>query len=226
MNVPLQIRNSQLVTASRRFGRLLGHPGGHEPRPCTAQPCTPRPRTPWSRTPWLLLACAAPLALLAGCGPEDQNAFAPACAPVGILGQAADYSDYGGSEAQPDLSRLGSQGSIVGVAGHCSSAANGTMLHTAIGMQLAITRGPVAPGSSITVPYFIAVTQDGAIISKQNLTALAQFPDNGDRVLVRTDQIAFDLPVTRAHPGTSYKIDVGFQLTPQQLDYNRNHPPR
>ena len=174
----------------------------------------------------LVATCAAPLALLAACGPQDENAFAPACAPVGILGPAADYSDYGGSEAEPDLSRLVSQGSIVGVSGHCSSAAHGTMLHTAIGLQLAITRGPVGSGSSLTLPYFIAITQDGAIISKQSLTALAQFPDNGDKVLVRTDQVTFDLPVTRAHPGTSYKIEVGFQLTPQQLDYNRNHPPR
>jgi hypothetical protein len=93
-------------------------------------------------------------------------------------------------------------------------------------LQLAVTRGPVAQGSAISVPYFIAVTRDGAVISKQSLQAVAQFPDNGDKVLVKTDPVSLDLPVTRARPGTSYRIEVGFQLTSQQLDYNRAHLPR
>lgn len=173
-----------------------------------------------------VLACAAPPALLAGCTAQDPNGFAPTCAPVGILAEAADYSDYGGGEAQPDLSRLVSQGSVTGVSGHCSSAEHGTQLHTVIQLQLAITRGPVGQGSSLSVPYFIAVTQDGAVVSKQSLVALAQFPDNGDKVLVKTDAIAFDLPVTRRKPGTSYRLEVGFQLTAQQLAYNRDHLPR
>lgn len=171
-----------------------------------------------------VLACATPL--LAGCGPQDPDSFAPACAPVGILAEAADYSDYGQSGRGPDLSRLVSQGSITGVSGHCSSSDHGTTLHTVIQLQLAITRGPIAAGSKLSVPYFIAVTQNGAVISKQTLTALAQFPDNGDKVLVNTDTVAMDLPVTRARPGTSYRIEVGFQLTAQQLDYNRAHLPR
>ncbi len=172
----------------------------------------------------LLLAVLAP-APLAGCGAEDPDEFAPACAPIGILGEAADYSDYGPG-AVPDLGRLVAQGSIRGVSGHCNAAANGTRLHTVVQVQLAITRGPAASGSSLAVPYFIAVLRDGAIVSKQSLTATAEFPDNGDKVALQTDPIAFDLPVSRAHPGTSYRIEVGFQLGDAELAYNRAHPPR
>lgn len=171
------------------------------------------------------LALAAALAALAGCGPQDENAFAPQCAQVGILAEAADYSDYGGAAA-PDLSRLVSHGSIVGVSGHCSNAQNGLALHMVIGLQLAVTRGPVGPGRRLAVPYFIATTQAGRVIAKQDLTALAEFPDNGDQVLVKTDPIALDLPVTSTRPGTSYRLEVGFQLSAAQLDYNRAHPPR
>ena len=191
------------------------------------------------RSPARLLHCRGPLALLmasmlapmlalGGCASgEDTTAtdFAPACAPVGILGDAADYSDYGPG-AVPDLSRLVAQGSIRGVSGHCNSAASGTVLHTVVQLQLAITRGPVATGSSLAVPYFIAVTRDGAVLSKQTLVATAQFPDNGDKVALQTDPLALDLPVSRARPGTSYRIEAGFQLTPEQLSYNRAHPPR
>ncbi len=172
------------------------------------------------------LAQALALAPLAGCGEDlDADSFAPACAPVGLLAEAADYSDYGPGPVQ-DLSRLVAQGSIRGVTGHCSSAAHGTQLHTVVRVQLAINRGPVAPGSSLAVPYFIAVLRDGAVLSKQSLVAIAEFPDNGDRVALQTDPVAFDLPVSRTHPGTSYRIEVGFQLTPAQLAYNRAHLPR
>ena len=186
-------------------------------------------RTPRSLPRWgaVLAVCAVPASLLAGCGPQDPNAFAPACAPVGILAEAADYSDYGPNGSMvADLSRLVSHGSITGVSGHCSDAERGTVLHTVVQLQLAVTRGPVAQGSSLSIPYFIAVTRDGAVISKQTLQALAQFADNGDNVLVKTDPIALDIPVTRAKPGTSYRVEVGFQLTPQQLAYNRIHLPR
>jgi hypothetical protein len=175
------------------------------------------------RRPILRLLPLAAFAMLASCAPDNPDAFAPACAPVGILGEAADYSDYGGAEARADLSRLIAHGSITGVSGHCSAAANNTALHTEIRLDLAITRGPAAPGRTLSVPYFIAVTRDGRVITKQSLVATAQFPDNGDRVLVRTDPVTLDLPVSRAKPGASYRIEVGFQLTSAQLGYNRAH---
>lgn len=194
------------------------------PRPASARRTLPLLPAYVRRT--FLLISAGPLMVLAGCAEQDPNSFAPACAQVGILAAAADYSDYGGSEDSPDLSRLVSQGSITAVTGHCSSADAGTTLHTVVQLQLAVTRGPVGSSRTVPVPYFIAVTQDGAIISKQELSALAQFPDNGDKVLVKTDPTVLNFPVTRAKPGTSYKIEVGFQLTARQLDYNRSHLPR
>lgn len=205
MNVLLQIRTPRPPSARRTFFLRLART-----MPPLAAP----------------LVAIGPALVLAGCGVQDPNTFAPACAQVGILAAAADYSDYGGSEGSPDLSRLVSQGSVTAVTGHCSSADEGTTLHTVVQLQLAITRGPVGSSRTVPVPYFIAVTQDGTIISKQELSALAQFPDNGDRVLVKTDATVLNFPVTRAKPGNSYKIEVGFQLTAQQLDYNRSHLPR
>ncbi len=183
----------------------------------------PRVSSPVRTAIRALAPAALLLSGLAACANDDPNAFAPACAPVGILGDAADYSDYGTAEDRPDLSKLISHGSILGVSGHCSSAANNTRLHTQIRLDLGITRGPATGASSLPVPYFIAVTRDGQVISKQTLTAQAQFPGNADRVLVRTDPVEFDLPVSRAQPGTSYRIEVGFQLDAAQLAYNRSH---
>ena len=185
-----------------------------------------RASTRWRRrssnSPPVLLSGA-----LSGCGPQNPDAFAPACAQVGLLAEAADFTDYGATGfARPDLSRLVSHGSIIGVSGHCSNAAGGTVLHTVVQVQMAIDRGPAAASSSLDIPYFLAVILDGAVISKLPLTARAQFPDNGDKVLVKTDPVVLDLPVTRHRPGSAYRIEVGFQLSAQQLDYNRAHPGR
>jgi len=190
----------------------------------------PQERMRRARHPLLLAAAVAGLAVaasLGGCASDDPNAFAPACAPVGILGVAADYSDYGdnGAATVADLSRLVSQGSIIGVSGHCSDAAGGTQLHTVVQVAMAISRGPVAPSGTLAVPYFIAVLQNGNIVSKQSLTANANFPSNADNVSVKTDPITFDLPVSRHRPSSSYRIEVGFQLTPEQMAYNRAHSP-
>ena len=192
----------------------------------TSAPRVPARMRPAPPRTVLLAGLALALTPLAGCGEQnDSDQFAPACAPVGILGEAADYSDYGPADV-PDLGRLVAQGSIRGVSGHCSSAANGTKLHTVVRVQLAITRGPAAAGSRLAVPYFVAVLRDGAVLSKQSLVATAEFPDNGDKVALQTDPLVLDLPVSRAHPGTSYRIEVGFQLGEAELAYNRAHPPR
>jgi hypothetical protein len=177
-----------------------------------------------SRSPLSVLRFL-PLGLLAllpaGCGPSDENGFAPACAPVGILGDAADYTDYG--SAQEDLTTLVSQGSIVAVNGKCASNKLANNLHTVIRLDMAVTRGPAAQSRDIAVPYFIAVTDRGSIVNKQTLVAQAHFPANGTRVLVTTDPMVLDLPMSRRHPSTDYRIEVGFQLTPQQLEHNRTH---
>ncbi|MBE7212361.1 MAG: hypothetical protein INR65_15170, partial [Gluconacetobacter diazotrophicus] len=149
------------------------------------------------------LALAAPL-LLSACAPEDENAFAPSCAPVGILAEAADYTDYGPNPPPvPDLGRIVSHGSIAAVSGHCSSAKNGHALRTAIGVRMLVDRGPAARGSTIRIPWFVAVVRDNQVLRKEVGEAEAQFPDNGDMVSVNAEPLEVMLPVSREQPGTS-----------------------
>ena len=161
---------------------------------------------------------------LAGCGNTDPNAYAPTCAPVGILADAADYTLYKGDI--PDIGQMISHGAITGVYGRCANSKSDDKLQTTVSVEMDVTRGPAAPTNSVKVPFFLAVLKDGALLWKHQAEAIATFPSNVDHVHIRAAAIYLDLPVGRHVDGQNYRIEAGYQLTPAQLSYNRAHPPR
>ena len=161
---------------------------------------------------------------LASCGPDDPNAFAPECVPVGILADAADLTTYAGPSH--DLSTLVTHASIAAVGGSCSNAQKGHALHTTISVTLGVQRGPAASYRTISLPYFVAVVHGDQIVSKHDLSLDATFPPNADRVALKSDPLELELPISRRMSSASYRLEVGFQLSPEQLAYNRAHMPR
>ena len=173
----------------------------------------------WTR----VLAVLGGLATLSACGPEDPNGFAPECVPVGILAEAADLTTYAGPSH--DLSTLVTQASIAGVNGTCSNAQQGHALHTEASVVISILRGPGATARDVSIPYFIALVHGSTIVSKHDLSIEAHFPANVDRLALKSDPLVLDLPISRRMDSASYRLEVGLQLTPAQLAYNREHMP-
>ena len=170
------------------------------------------------------VAALSGLASLSGCGPQDPNSFAPQCVPVGILAQAADLSTYAGPSQ--DLDTLVTHASVEGVQGSCSDAEQGHALHTEASVIIGIMRGPAATGQHVTVPYFIALLHGSTIIAKHNRTIQADFPPNVDRLALKSEPLVLDLPISRRMNSDAYRLEVGLQLTPAQLAYNRQHMPQ
>jgi len=170
-----------------------------------------------------MLPLFAGLSLLSACGPEDPNAFAPECVPVGILAEAADMSSYAGPSH--DLSTLAFQAGIAGINGTCSDAGKGHALHTQASVVISVQRGPAATVRDVTIPYFIALVHGSDIVSKHDLSITAHFPPNVDRLALKSDPLITDLPISRRMNSDSYRLEVGLQLTPEQLAYNREHMP-
>ena len=169
------------------------------------------------------LAALAGLAVLSACGPEDPNAFAPECVPVGILAEAADLTTYAGPSH--DVSTLVTQAGISGVNGTCSDAKQGHALHTQASVVISVLRGPAATARDVSIPYFIALLHGSTIVSKHDLSIEAHFPPNVDRLALRSEPLVLDLPISRRMDSGSYRLEVGLQLTPEQLAYNREHMP-
>ncbi len=161
------------------------------------------------------------LALLAaGCG-SDAPQFAPACPQLSLLRDAGDLTRFSGAPgASHDARSLLLAARIVAVPAKCEDGGAGKV-RAMLELTADVRRGPAAQGNAVSVPYFVALMEQGKVISEQDFTLAAKFRTNVDQVRVTGDQVDILLPVTAAKTAAAYHIYVGFRLTPDELAYNR-----
>ncbi len=96
----------------------------------------------------------------------------------------------------------------------------------ALDIDMAFGRGPAATTDQRTYRYWVAVvrrSQRGAPIEKQYFDLDVRFPRDS-AVVTRQEQIE-RIVIPRANAevsGDNFEILVGFELTPDQLQYNRD----
>lgn len=170
-----------------------------------------------SSLPRLAFAAAATLPILAGCG-GSPDSFAPACPKPVILRDGGDLQRFRG--AGRDFLDTVVQGRITGISGTCKPDGGKAVAATvSVGMEL--TRGPAATGRAADVAFFVAVSRADRVLDKQVYTLRAVFPENTDRVRLTGDSVDLLLPVSKDVGADAYQVTVGFQLTPEELEYNR-----
>ncbi len=84
-------------------------------------------------------------------------------------------------------------------------------------------KGAIAPDSEVgqrRVPYFIAIILEGNVIGKEIFDLELAF--DADRKLFVKEKVArVDIPVAPDKTAEDYSVTIGFQLTPEQANYNR-----
>ncbi|MDI2090715.1 hypothetical protein [Commensalibacter oyaizuii] len=170
-----------------------------------------------------------------GCAEQVTYDFPPACPKVSVVPTASDYYEFADQKA--DISHLVTRASILGVEGSCIDDPKNASkeekknkkkhfqdkIDTTLSVTMQVQRGPAAQERHYRIPYFIATFRNGAIVEKKNLIATVDFPDNIDQTRIKSDKILFKIPATPARTPDGYELMVGFQLTPEQLSFNRNH---
>ena len=87
--------------------------------------------------------------------------------------------------------------------------------------EIIATRGPKAGTASVTIPFFVAVVRpDGRVVAKKVFESKVDFPKGRRRVGLR-ESVEERVPLSSQTLGRDYQILVGFQLTPDQLEYNQ-----
>ena len=125
-----------------------------------------------------------------------------------------------------DLTDVLSEGRIVNYKGSCtystdSDTGEGTM-DVEVRLDLRAARGPADTTRGAALQYFISVTDiDRKILSKEVFDIQADFPGNRTQAKIVDQPIYLTLPIAAGQTGADYLIFVGFQLTRDQLDYNR-----
>ena len=157
--------------------------------------------------------------MLASCG-DSEESLGP-CPSTGVLSDAAKIVKFapGGSE---EVASALIAAEVVNTTSGCRY--DGTDITAGVGLAIEAVVGQAGAKSRqlrYVLPYFVAVTDaNDRVLSKREFEATLRLKDNTVvRVLEIVDDIEIKMPAGKT--GADYRVIVGFQLTPAQLDYNR-----
>lgn len=144
------------------------------------------------------------------------------CPLMGVLYDNSRLVEF----AQPGVERYANiawTGEVQGVRGLCRYV-DADPIRMAIEIDMAFGRGPAATGDTRTYRYWVAVTRRGvAPLEKQYFDVQPRF-ENGRNVATARERIEH-IVIPRANEtvsGENFEILVGFELTPEQLQFNRD----
>ncbi len=170
-------------------------------------------------TPAMVLTAA-----LAGCGPE-KNEFAPPCPRPSLVRGLEDLTRFR-PDGGKDLTDTVVQGRLVSLGGECRFVERGkSPVEVSVAISAEFQRGPSMQGRQIAVPLFIAVTEGGVVLDKQIMQFPVEFPANVDRVALTSQPLRMVLPTTPSKSPAAFGVVAGFQLTPAEIETNRQRAP-
>jgi hypothetical protein len=153
---------------------------------------------------------------------NDPRPNAGPCPLMGVLYDSARLVKF----AQPNNQRYANieyTAEMQGVNGLCRYV-DADPIAMNMEIQMAFGRGPAATSDRQTYRYWVAVARRGrAPIEKAYFDVEVRFP-RGQAVVTRTEQIE-QIVIPRANEeisGENFEILVGFELTPEQLQFNRD----
>jgi hypothetical protein len=143
------------------------------------------------------------------------------CPLMGVLYDNSRMVDFAASDNQR-YANIEYTGEMQGVRGLCRYL-DADPIRMAIEVDMAFGRGPASTNRRQTYRYWVAVTRRGvAPLAKEYFDIEVEFPRD-ELVVTRTERIE-NIVIPRATPeisGDNFEILVGFELTPEQLQFNR-----
>ncbi|GEO79994.1 hypothetical protein [Pararhodospirillum oryzae] len=162
-------------------------------------------------------ACA-----LTGCQAFSREDPRP-CPQVRIDAATAEMTRFRPGPGR-DITDIELTGRVTGYEGTCSYDKTGVTVEMVL--SFAIGLGPAASSRDTRFDYFVALPnfypQPAA---KQTYEVATTFPPNVDRVVVRDEKVRVRIPLDAGASAADQDVYVGFQLTGEQLDYNRSRRP-
>src|SRR6185312_942564 len=152
----------------------------------------------------------------------DRRPNVGPCPLMGVLYDSSRLVQF----AQPNAQRYANiefTGEMQGVEGFCRYVETDPITMN-MDISMRFGRGPAAGADHRTYRYWVAVTRRGrAPIAKQYFDVDVRFP-HGQDVISHTEHIR-RIVIPRANAdisGENFEILVGFELTPDQLQFNRD----
>ncbi len=171
----------------------------------------------------VLAAIAAPAAAQQSSGLrglDSRNRNAGPCPNAFALYDAIRVVDFTGNDETYDS--IGFTAEIQQVRSLCQYRGDDP-IKADLEIDMGFGRGPAAEGRKHTYRYWVAVTRtDQAVIEKLTFPIEVEFDRDEERVF-RRERIE-EITIPRANDsvsGSNFEIIVGFEVTPEQLNFNR-----
>lgn len=153
----------------------------------------------------------------------DRFVASGSCPQAEVVSELQSLSEFD-SVSNPSDSNLISTIEITNVQKSCDYGSGAATID--LKMDFVGTLGPRGRALSsdrpfFSYPFFVAVTsRNGTILAKEVFAASLTY-DPGENTKVYTEKLRQIIPIERGESGGDYRVLVGFQLTPDQLAYNR-----
>jgi hypothetical protein len=162
--------------------------------------------------------------LLSSCGSVaeslDETPNVGPCPVAAALYDSARVVEINGAERHENVVFTGA---VEGVRGYCRYVGSNPITME-VEVDFAFGKGPKATTSARTYPVFITVTRrDKSVLAKEKFNIDVSWPAGKD--IVRHTEIIPGIVIPRANDtvsGSNFEVFVGFDLTPEQLAYNRS----
>ncbi len=160
------------------------------------------------RYSFLFLMCFVLVACSSEKGPRRL------CPQVVSLRELDSARDYGREEV--------SEKSLVAVAtmekieGQCEYDDDGVEI--LFDLKMSAKKGPRLGGDQIGFPYFISiVSPQGEVLDKKLMSQSFVF-EEGAKEMEKTEPLRIFLPLDEGEDASTYRVLLGFQLTPEQIE--------
>ena len=189
----------------------------------------PTARSPQRRTGAAVAVALGLLAVpaLSGCsgglfgGGEEERP----CPPVRIDKTASTLTQFR-PDGGRDLTDVTLEAELVGYQGTCQYDRDDRAVEVEVTLAFTAALGPGARAREQSFRYFVAIPRYFPNpLGKKVFDARLVFPDNTDRIRYVGEELRLRLPLDLGESGTAYPVYLGFQLTPEELEYNRAQRP-
>jgi hypothetical protein len=169
----------------------------------------------------VLIVAAIPLAL-AACSVFSKKKEPPPCPEVNILAETAKFTRFRPGRGR-DVTDVALQGEITGYNGSCKYDKDSKTLTVTLQVSMTFTHGPAATSNNAHIDYYVAVpAYFPKPEAKQVLGVQFAFAPPADHVQITDYEVEVKLPVADfVKDMPNRDLYIGFQLSPDELDYNR-----
>lgn len=175
-----------------------------------------------ARTVRTTLAVSALGLLVAACGLFEKD-IKYRCPAVFILEDAKDLTRFKPGPGR-DITDILFEAEIVNFVGDCDYDEGEAEIELSV--QIRVERGPANKARQVAFDYFVAIPEfQSQSEGKSVFKVTGEFEGNRTRMLYQ-DDLEMTIPVKVPAEGSALEIVLGFQLTPEELKFNRSRKQR